>query len=530
MSEPIVDPEFTPPTEGDKPNTLAAALSEFDLNAPAFDDAPKANSDVTPDVPEEPEAPKQKPVLIEIPQFFESAVNSELGDIHMALPDSDAETIRKRLEASPNLRPTDTVWGTAIYGGMDVTYRENQFSKRLYEANTGWRQYIRTPKNTILRGGPSRMKQDSTNGESQILGLLHHISAGTTHQEFLWNSGISIRIKPCHDVEFIDFQFQHLSDEIKLGRETYGLAFSTMNTTFVRQILDFIMEHRLGTTVKDSGNNDTAELYKLIRVTDIPAIILCFANAVFPNGFDYSRACTANTESCNHVTRGRVSMRDWQLVASEELTDWQMTHMASTALNSRTPEQIRQYQEELRCLQNRTIEIYPDDEKRKVTIELTVPFISDYLDEGAQWLSSIVQTVRGAVTKNMTADVKNRYMAVRANAAMLVAHQPWVKSIQYGDTAIITDRNLIREALSGLTGDDYFRNTLLEHIHAFKDSCTVSIVGIEAYNCPKCGKPQEKEAGKNAYFADYVPIDMISTFFGLISQKAERVEKRLASM
>ena len=121
-------------------------------------------------------------------------------------------------------------------------------------------------------------------------------------------------------------------------------------------------------------------------------------------------------------------------------------------------------------------------------------------------------------------DDKNNYIMKHAQATAMRQYSQWVSVINVGGKPI-TRREMIETLLGDLSADPVSNKVFMEKINKFINDGIVSLIGIPAYNCTKCDKPQDPEVTLK-HFTNVIPIDIIPLFTTLLGHVIGQVVTR----
>lgn len=436
---------------------------------------------------------------------------------NVTLPSDASSKLTESLKTAPNQK-YDPKWVNALQLGVQTGLREDMMDKAVNKEDTFYTQGIEG--NTgLLTGAEPRFKavsNQSLQGETAVLRVLSHLGLGTMFQIPLWHTGIWITVRAPSESQLLELHRQQIAEKIDLGRNTYGLIFSNTTAYTVDRLVNFVIQNMHSTTLKDAG-----DLREIISSHDIPALIWGIATAIYPRGFQYSRACTVDPSKCNHVIQERLNLSKIQWTNKRSLTEGQIAHMGNRKIGSMTKDSVLNYQKELLDCQNREVTISEGtDEAIKLTFK--IPTISQYVAAGHRWISDIVTMVNKTFGMDSNEDERNEYIVSQGQATSIRQYRHWISSILIDDNAIEGEED-IDAVLSQTSSDDNFRNGVMEKLKTYIATSSISQIGIPTYKCPACGKDHESPLPQ---MTSIIPIDTIQVFFILLGQKIERLKIR----
>lgn len=474
------------------------------------------------------------PPVIQAPVKEEKAEEEKIANFEMKFPvsientwDDSAENVilpsdagsklAESLKVAPNQK-YDPKWVNALQLGVQTGLREDMMDKAVNKEGGHYTQGIEG--NTGLLGGAEprfkAVNNQSLQGETAVLRVLSHLGLGTMFQIPLWHTGIWITVRAPSESQLLELHRQYINDKVELGRNTYGLIFSNTTAYTVDRLVNFVIQNLHSTTLKDAG-----DLREIISSHDIPALIWGLATAIYPRGFQYSRACTVDPAKCNHVIQERLNLSKIQWTNKRSLTEGQIAHMGNRKIASMSKESVLNYQKELLDCQSREVTVCEDtDEAIKVTFK--IPTVSQYVASGHRWISDIVTMVNKTFGMDANEDERNEYIVSQGQASSIRQYRHWISSIGIDDNLIEGDED-IDTVLSQTSAADDFRNGVMEKLKTYIATSSISQIGIPTYKCPACGKDHESPLPQ---MTSIIPIDTIQVFFILLGQKIERLKIR----
>jgi hypothetical protein len=98
----------------------------------------------------------------------------------------------------------------------------------------------------------------------------------------------------------------------------------------------------------------------------------------------------------------------------------------------------------------------------------------------------------------------------------------WITSVHEKDDEgneemVSDDSDVINETLNHIFSTDEFVDTFFGEVTRFMDDSLISMIAIPSFNCPKCNTPAAESFKER--FEHLVPIDVLTTFFTLVSLK-----------
>lgn len=477
------------------------------------------------EIPVEPK--ESKKIVIDFP-VFKKAENWVNGNITISLPSEVYKQTAAAINSVPNVSIVNTQedreWARVARDGLDLNTVEEILVGSLNRGNGHWRQALEVNGDKLIPKAPGFKETSNTElkGERGKLRVLSQLGIGTLFQVPLYHTGIWVTFKAPTEGYLLELNRLILSDKIRFGRNTYGLAFSNTSSYTTDRLVSAALEHVYDTSLDITGSG-VSSLKDIISSQDIPSLLWGFACTMFPKGFQYERACLADPEKCNHVEREVVNITKLQFVDTSELTDWQKAHMSVRRPNSKSIESIRRYQEELLISAKRKVSVNKNTDN-VLQLTLKVPTISEYIDAGYRWISDITAIVESSLTADSQED-KDIIITRHGQATSMRQYVHWVEKIELSDDNYITAKETIEEVFDSISSDDKIRNEFIDEVVKYIDHTNICLIGIPNYECGSCGKEQPVFHDLDN-FKSILPLDLIPLFFELLVQKLQRLKDR----
>lgn len=364
-------------------------------------------------------------------------------------------------------------------------------------------------------------------GERAIVRMITHLGLGAIQQVPLWNSGIWVTFKPPSDAELVDLSRLINAAKAQLGRKTYGIIFSNLTAHITDLLVDFALAHVYDLSTK--ADEITIEnLKQHISSQDIPSFLWGLVCSMYPDGFRYRRACVADPEKCNHIEEDTINVTKLQWADLSSLTAWQRTHMASRQSKSKTMESIKRYQEELAKAQKVRIGLIDEELAKKrgsqIWVTLRSPSVQNYIDSGHVWIGGLIDEINRIQSQDITEKGKERLLLQHQQATAMRTYAHWVHSLEF-DGNLVEDQETIETQLNYLSTDDDIRDKFLTAVRDYIETSSISVIGIPVYECSNCGEEQGLDEVLPRH-SNLIPLDVIQTFFGLISQRMAAISER----
>lgn len=510
---PVIEHGKSTPVNEPKPteNTV-----EIDLTITVDDTVYRANAKVDPNLPlREPLDENKKP----------SATMQTMSLLYTT--PQQAEASISNMREKPSNDPASMIdWLSAVRGSDDFTPMldaDKSSGFAAWREGAEWRQFIEH-EGARLRVGTPRLGDAITgntlSGEAALLRVQSRMAMGTHVQIPLWNSGIWVTIKPPMDDAFLELQERLALEKIDLGRSTRGLVFDNYQVYTMHHVMEFVHRHITATTLKFGQEGMEAALDEAILITDIPNLLLGVLCTMYPHGYELTQPCTADISKCTELFRGLIGLPKIGWVDVTRFSEAQRRHMANRRADSMTMADVSKYQAGFPEQPSAVIKLRGD-----INIVLEVPNFARYRDSGQRWVDAIDTDTARAFGTELQGKAREDYMLRQAIISSLSAYSHWYKQIVIGgedgaDDQIITDRMTLEATAKTLSADNEVVYTVEDAIKRFNDYASCTIVGIVNFECPKCKQTQLRPDAPNQVI---IPIDVVSTFFTLLSKRLEKI-------
>ena len=453
----------------------------------------------------------------------------------------DADSLIKRLPNAMDftMSAPQRKWIESLqYGFQGNSSLDDVYSDRLAEEGSDFKQHVEYNGNTYRGRAPVFKRKPGSreiDGENALIQLVTHLGVGGLFRAPLWNTGMWVTFKPATETELLELNRLLHKDKIRMGRISHGLALSNYVVYSVELVFDFALRHVYNTSIR-SEELPLNNLRDWISPQDINSFIWGFLCANYPSGFHYMTGCVSNPVKCNHVIEETLNVTKLQWVDNSDLTDWQKQHMSSMVANSKSLDSLKRYKEEMKRVQARRITLH-EGTKHELAITLKTPTVTDYIQQGHNWIGGIIESVNAALGFDANDSEREAYVNTVGKATTLCQYSHWIDSVEYGEITerpdsgeeasknVITDRDTIDETLKLLSATDSIREKIIDEIVKYINDSTISVIGVPSFDCPACGQSQDLE---NIYprHTSVIPLDVLNVFFELISQRVTRIGLR----
>lgn len=441
-----------------------------------------------------------------------------------SLPSIDLKTFSTRIsnfnklgldEKSPVLKE----WKKVNEEAVDYYTTAGLYQDRFTDPTSEFKQGIENEEGKL--NSISNIKFKKTDGElkgelallkvSKLLGLGDIMSVPLPH------SGIWVTIKPPTERDLIDFYNTLFREKIVLGRTTSGLTLSNFSVYINDRLVDFIIKHIYSVNYSDIPKE---ELKNYILIHDLPILAWGFACTIYPNGFDFQRACVTDIEQCTYIAKAIINMTKLLWIDNSSLSKAQKTILEEYRPNKLTLDNYRKYIAEHTRVVSSIVTLKGD-----IKVKLKIPTINEYVTDGLNWINKINSAIEYVVidNDNKEEEAKTELLNQYVKSSILRQYSHFIDYIEIEDN-IIQDRDTINQVLEALSSDDEIRPELLNKVFEFKSKTTIALIGIPEYKCPNCGTVQKGDVNSN--LTNVIPLDTMNLFFTLITLRIAKILER----
>lgn len=444
----------------------------------------------------------------------------DLATVIALPPDTAARTINYT-ESQPNddlvSNDAGVEWAEAVGEGVKHGSLFDNMLPAAQREGADFRQSIKNGESELSIAQP-RLADDQSpmlSGERGVLRLRALLGQGALIQIPLWHSGFWITLKAPSEIELLD-AFEQMSDnKINFGRITNGLAFANHAVFSNATIVDLAMKNLFETSVKDL--NSVQKIRSMIKAPDLHILAWGLACALYPRGFQFERSVLD--------PKGQVAKKVAQIlnvgaclwVDRSSLNEWQLNHMARRIAGTMGEESVKLYVEHFTRGKSRSVAL-----DKNINMTMRTPSIDEYLTAGQMWVDELATAVNEAFTQEDDLNRRNALVIERAKATSMRQYSHWVESFEgkFGDThKTMAEREWVEKACSSFSGDNEIRDAYYKAMKEYINDSTVALVGVPQVH------PDEANLVKPR-FENIIPLDPVSVFFTLLSQKTQQIRMR----
>lgn len=433
-------------------------------------------------------------------------------DQALSLPMSNNDKIYRKITEAPNIdfqgSERDVNWMDSVGRAFYNFPPHGQFNDTAEREDSDWGQLVNHEGEDLKISKPRTGGEPSNlSGERAIFRLNDSLGLGTVAQIPLWHTGIWISFKTPTDGAIFELEQRLVREKEELGRETNGFVFSNRSVYQYIHMVEFALKHLYDSSLK---TNSVKSLKREILVTDIPTLLWGVACSIYPNGYNLFQPCINDPEKCNHVMEERVNLARLSWVDRKALSGKQRSHMAKRTHKWQHQDLVN-YQNEHERGNPRLVKIHD-----KLSLRLKVPTIAQYEEAGYDWINDITNDSVDTFDTPMSEKERKEHMQARMELSYLKMYSHWISEIILEDGSNIDDRDTINDAMERITSNREMGVKIVNEIVQYIDDCTISMIAIPNYKCPKCGTDQSGEEDSEQYL---IPLGVIQVFFTLITQR-----------
>jgi len=487
-------------------------------------DTSKSVQESITDQPVEPTLPPKMPNATVTDEWSSTKADSNKFAYMFSVPSIGLTHFNKKINEFKNIdldvnNAGLKAWKKTNEEAIDFYTPGGLYQDRFYDEKSKFEQGVASKEGDLKTISQLKFKQTDgpLNAELAVLKVSKMLGLGDVLSIPLPHSGIWVTIKPPTEKDLIDFYNSIFKEKITLGRSTFGLTLTNFSVYVNRKLFDFIMKHVH--SVNYQGINKS-ELDNYILIHDFPILAWGFAATIYPNGFDYQRACVDDVEQCSYVAKAVLNMLKLLWVDNASLTDAQKIIMAENRPNKLSIENYRKYIIEHVRVTGTEFTI-----KENIKFKLRIPTFAEYTTDGLSWVNTINSAIDSfIVEEGNEVEAKTQLLDQYVRSSILCQFNHFIDYIEI-DENVVNDRTSITEVLKVFSADDELRSEIINKILKFKADTTIALVGIPDYKCPNCGKPQNPSA-LNPHLTSVIPLDVMNLFFTLITLRISKIMER----
>lgn len=432
-------------------------------------------------------------------------------------PDTTARTTQY-LTSQPRTDLTDSQegaeWMAGIVEGAEHGIHRDFGAAMAQRPDADWRQRIPFGDKRMEIAAP-KIGDDGEilSGERGLLRMNYLLGRGSIVQVPMWHSGFWITFKLPGEDQLLELEERIANDKIQLGRMTHGLAFSNTSVYIANALVDLCMDSIYETTIKDVKT--MAEVRALLKAPDIYGLAWGLACVIYPRGFQYLRSLLDEKGQRTEVIREKLNVGSMLWVDNNALNDWQRSHMSNRTSASMSVKNIELYQENFAKGKARSVRIADN-----LSFTFKTPSLEEYLASGFQWVDDTARSIARALGEESTLERRNALMLKQGRATSMRQYAHWVEKIELPESEKkMIDRASITSAFNSLSADDDIRDNFYKAVREYIASETIAMIATPLIS-------EKEKPLADPKFPWLLPIDPLSVFSTLLSQKTDQISQR----
>lgn len=490
----------------------AGIVQEDEVKVDTTDTAPLVNDFYFPAPEHIGNAKQDKPVFALLDKPWND------GNITLTLPPDTHARTNNYMAMQPNIDLGATSDGEMWVANLNIGLTSGSFMDSALGAakrkEASFRQRI-IHGDKRLEAATPRIGDDGPllTGERGVLRVNAMLGRGSIINIPLWHSGFWLTLKCPKETQLLDMHQRITEEKIQLGRITHGLAFANYTVFTAAALVDLAMECTYETSVKDVVSG--AELRSLISTLDLNMIAWGMACAIWPRGFQYTRSLLDENGQKTSTVQEKLNVGSLLWVDENSINDWQRGHMASRSTGSMTKDSIKIYREHFTRGKSKSYAL-----NEHISMTLRVPTLEQFLTAGQNWVNETVASVNASFTQETSLAQRNKLILERGKATSLRQYVHWIEEFTFPtiDKKMV-DEATIAEECSSLSSDDEIREKYYEIMREFINDSTIALIAT-----PLADEKEKDQTSER--FPWLLPLDPVSTFFTLLSQKVAQIQAR----
>lgn len=413
-------------------------------------------------------------------------------------------------------------WKESSEEALDYYTPGGLYQDRFVDPESEFHQGLQMEDGALKSMGSVKFRQTEgeLKGEIALLKVSKILGIGDVINIQLPHSGIWVTLKPATERELLDFWNSLFREKMMLGRSTYGLTLTNFSNHVNDRLFDFIVSHIQSLNYSDIQKS---ELRNYLLIHDYHILVWGFACSMFPNGYDYERACVAGPDKCDHVEKLTLNLPKIYELDNKALSPYQKSVLLEDRPKRLTLDTYRKYISEHTRITMSSFTL-----KNGITIYMKVPTFNEYITDGRKWINGINLTVESLILDTVNQDddddAKTEALNNYVKSSILRQFSHFIDHLEVEDNQI-NDRDTINQVLEALSVDDELREEITTQVFKFKAKTTIALIGIPEHKCPKCGTPQGVE-DENHKYKNIIPLDVVRLGFFFLTSRISKILER----
>lgn len=410
-------------------------------------------------------------------------------------------------------------WRSVLEEAVEQFTPAGHMQERFTDSDSEFKQGVEQPSGLkTISAINFKQTTGEVRGELALMKVAKFLGLGEVVNVPLPHSGIWVTIKPPAEQDLIDFYNMVFREKIVMGRATSGYTLTNMSVHINNRLFDFILKHVHSVNYEEISKE---ELDKRVNILDFPILAWGFACSMYPNGFDYERACMNDIEKCTHIEKAKLNLSKLLWIDNSSLSEVQKTILGENRPNKLKLVDYEKYRSEHQRTKARTVKL-----SNGIEFKLRIPTFSEYTADGLKWVNTITNVVeRALMDSEADEEVRLETLNQYVKASILKQYNFYVESIIV-DGSVISDRSTIDSTLALFSSDDTIRGELTKEIIDFKAKSSIAVIGIPEYKCPVC-KTEQKLENPGTAVTNVIPLDVMNVFFLTLTSRISKILDRV---
>ena len=453
-------------------------------------------------------------------KYYVLAPTNYKASYTISLPSLELKTFNekaKTFEGNDSVKTTSEEWKKVVEESIEYYTVGNLYRDRVTEEQSNFKEGVEKDGELLsIQSLKFKKLEGELKGEAALLKVSKLLGLGDVFSVPLPHSGLWVTIKPPTEKDLIDFYNSLFREKIMLGRATSGLTLTNFSVYINQKLFEFMLRH-----IHSINNSDITKenLKNYLLIYDLPILAWGFACTMYPNGFDFKRACINDISECSYVASGLINPIKLLWIDNSALTDIQKNFLYEYRPNKLNLEAYEKYQAEHARVAKRVFTT-----QSGIKVHLKVPTVAEHTSDGIAWINQVNSAIDRALTEEDGDDARIELLNQYVKSSVLRIYSHFIDYIELDDS-IIQDRETIDTVLEALSSDDQTREEITKEILKYKSDSILALIGIPEYDCPQCGFNQNPEP-VNTHFNSIIPLDVINLFFTLITLRIAKVIER----
>ena len=371
--------------------------------------------------------------------------------------------------------------------------------------------------------------QGEITGDAFLAKLNDSLGLSNNLRCVLYRSGFTVELGHIDETLVIDLITNLSERKLELGKNTNSLVFSNESVIYSKILLDFFYTHAKSCTL------DVPDWREYVMLEDINLIAIYILNQIMPNGVNILRTCDNVVKGFERTEDDIKTKCDFAFTARLDplelikrntkfnLTDKQKELLSRGVPRSITIKEVEEYQNSLEVNQEYILELTDN-----ISLTLKHPRALKHITQGELWLESVEIAVDD-ILSDIEEDDKIKY-ETQINVfktTILNKYCHFVTKITIGDAYSVKPEDIITGLKRLGSTEDTYKKIVKGFIDFIKNN-TLTVIGINNYNCPKCKESQKTINDEE--LKEVIAINVYWSFLTICTLKLDQMDKLTESI